>query len=207
MSTVIFDFDGTLADSFEVIADIFYELTGRSEKLTSQQIHELRGLTALEVAERLHVPWWRIPFLVASGRRLMQVHIAEVKPFAGIKELLKDLHHAGYQLMVVSSNSRRNVRTFLRQNQLQGYFSGTYGNIRLFSKGRFLRRLMLRRRLKPEYCFYVGDETRDVEAAHQAKLRCIAVAWGFAERDLLLSLKPFAYVAKPEEISDIIKQA
>ncbi len=207
MATVIFDFDGTLADSFEVIADIFYELTGRSEKLTPRHIHELRGMSALQVAERLRVPWWKIPFLVSKGRRAMQVHMSEIKPFVGIPELVRDLHGAGHRLLVVSSNSRRNCLAFLREYQLGQYFGGTYGNIRLFGKGRFLRHLIERKRLNSGDCFYVGDETRDEEAAHEAGLRCIAVTWGFAERQLLLDNEPFAHADKPTDILKIISSA
>ncbi|HSX36990.1 MAG TPA: HAD hydrolase-like protein, partial [Patescibacteria group bacterium] len=99
MKTVIFDFDGTLADSLDVITEIFEQLTGqRVHELSKREAAELRHMPLLQVAERLHVPKWRVPFLMFHGRQLFARRLAQVKPFAGTQAALQELYADGYAL-------------------------------------------------------------------------------------------------------------
>ena len=204
MAAIIFDFDGTIADSFAVIVDVFETITGSKTVLTAAQMHELKGKPLQVVARELHVPFWKIPWLLVRGRRLMGRRINDVPLFDGMGKVIEELHAEGHQLFVVSSNSTRNVKRFLKHNHLYSYFVSIRGGVGLFGKPRVLRRLMKRNRFQTDECIYIGDETRDVLSAKSIQLRVIAVEWGFANPSFLRDMLPTAMAARPQDIIHVI---
>jgi phosphoglycolate phosphatase len=54
--------------------------------------------------------------------------------------------------------------------------------------------------LASDECVYVGDETRDVEAARKAGMRSAAVTWGFNSRELLEKSRPDFLIDRPGEL-------
>jgi phosphoglycolate phosphatase-like HAD superfamily hydrolase len=164
MKTLIFDFDGTLADSFELVIEIAYELTGMPRQ-SDDEVNRLRHLPLLKAVREMHIPLRLAPRFLVKGRQKMLERIHEVHPFPGIPEVLKELHANGYHLLVTSSNSEHNVRAFLRTNELESYFDGVYGGASLFNKASSLKKVIKRNKLDAGDCFYVGDEVRDIVAA------------------------------------------
>lgn len=206
MAAVIFDFDGTIADSFEVIVDIFEHITKRPEKLTEKQMADLRGMPLEIVANHLKISWWRMPFLLVRGRQLMGKRMHEIPVFEGMAKVIEELHAEGHELFVVSSNSKRNVKKFLKQHHLYKYFVEIRGNAGLIGKSRILNRLLRANSLDKKDCIYVGDETRDILATRVVGMRVIAVSWGFANRDFLESLHPTAMAHTPQDIVRILEE-
>jgi phosphoglycolate phosphatase-like HAD superfamily hydrolase len=196
---VIFDFDGTVADTFGLAVDIFYHVTNRVEPLPPEEIAHLRELSLPEVALALGVPLWKIPYLAWRGRRLFADRIHQAAAVPGMAETLKELQGT-HDLYVVSSNSVANVRTFLHEHGLSDYFQQIYGNARLHGKARLLGRICQRGDYDRERTVYVGDETRDIEAAHHAGLKSIAVAWGYNNLKALHQHKPDKIIFDPSEI-------
>ncbi|HSH55802.1 MAG TPA: HAD-IA family hydrolase [Candidatus Limnocylindrales bacterium] len=206
MAAVIFDFDGTIGDSFGLIVDIFHNITKREERLTDQEMAELRGFPLAVVAHRLKVPAWRIPYLLIRGRYLMGKRMREVTLFEGMGKVIEELHAEGHELFIVSSNSGRNVKKFLKQHHLYKYFVEVRGNAGLLGKSRAISKLLKSNSLRTKESIYVGDETRDIVATKAINLRCIAVSWGFAETAFLESLQPAAVAYKPQDIVTILEE-
>lgn len=199
MKTIIFDFDGTLADSFELVVDIAGELLGM-ERPDDATVAHLRSLPLTKVGRELKIPFTRLPRLLLQGRRKMHERMSEVHPFPGMSETLQALHTGGYHLLVMSSNSERNVRTFLRANNLELYFDGVYGGVALFNKASALRKILRRNRLSAEACYYVGDEVRDIVAATKAHVEPVAVTWGYQTAEALRAHHPYALVKDPVDL-------
>lgn len=207
MKTVIFDFDGTLADSLNVIIELFEQLTGKSTDMPKEDMMKLRHLPLPVLAKRMGIHWWRVPSLLYQGRRLMRERIDEIVLYEGLAEAITALHQDGYKLLVVSSNSTHNVRAFLKNNKLEHCFTHVYGGVGLFDKAAALRRVVKRNRLQTAGCLYVGDETRDIEACESIGLNCIAVEWGFADPRFLAKHRPFALVKTPAELQAVIQRS
>ncbi len=203
---IIFDFDGTIADSFGVIVEVFETLTKRPRKLTEQEIDDLRGQPMLSIVHTLGVSNWQIPFLLVRGRRMITRRLAEIQPFAGMPGVLEKLHAEGQELFIMSSNSKRNIKKFLKVHHLNTYFVDIKGGVGIFGKPRALRRLIRGNNLQPVDCFYIGDETRDVEAAKLVGTRSIAVAWGFSRQAALEKLEPTAVATEPNDIIRIVEE-
>lgn len=206
MATIIFDFDGTIGDSFDLIVDIFHHITKREEKLTDKQMAELRGFPLAVIARQLKVPAWRIPWLLLRGRMLMAKRMREVPVFAGMPKVIEQLHAEGHELFIVSSNSAHNVKKFLKQHHLYKYFVEVRGNAGIFGKSRAISKLLQSNNLQLKDSVYIGDETRDVIASKAIGMRCIAVSWGFANTEFLESLHPTAMAHTPRDIVMILEE-
>ncbi len=206
MATVIFDFDGTIADSFDVIVDIFGSITGKREKVSDEEMAELRGQSLQAVAKHIGIPMWKIPFLLTRGRHMMGRRMDQIPVFEGIGKVIEQLHAEGHELMIVSSNSKRNVRKFLKQHHLYKYFTEVRGNAGLLGKSRILRRVVKSNNFKMKDCIYIGDETRDVLAAKAVGMRVIAVTWGFASASFLESMHPTALAHERPDIIRILEE-
>lgn len=206
MKTVIFDFDGTLVDSFKVAIEVAHELTHRTILVQPEEIVRLRQLRLLDVAKELKLPRWQWPFLLYRGRRMMTKRLGEMLPFADMPAVIKDLHENGYKLLVMSSNSQVNVQKVLDARSLSQYFSYIKGGIGLMGKPKGLRELMQQEKLDLADCIYIGDEPRDVEGSRKVGMPCISVTWGFNAPELLRDHHPLAVVNTPQELRKELKR-
>ena len=202
---VIFDFDGTIADTFATSIHIFEHMTKRHDVYTLEEIERLRGLSGLKLIRELHIKPWLVPFMLARGRVMMRRRMNDINLFPGIKEVIADLYEQGVPLYIMSSNSPANIRKFMRNHEMNHYFKRIYGNIGLLGKARMLRRVMHQNHIDPELTTYVGDELRDIEGAKHVGIRVVAVGWGFNTADLLATHEPDVIVHTPKELSRALK--
>ena len=204
--TIIFDFDGTIADSLPIILKIYTHVLPGGPQITKELFHLLRKLPAHKVAAKLDISLWRLPWLLKKGRKKMHDHLDEVLPFDGISDVLKELQNRGYKLQIVTSNSRTNVVAFLEMNNMTAYFDQVSSVRRLNGKPRVLKRIVSRQKLVMAETYYVGDEARDVMATQKVGMPIVAVAWGFNDATLLREMKPTAVIETPKELLDIFKK-
>lgn len=204
--TIIFDFDGTIADSLPVILKIYTHVLPGGPEITKELFHILRKLPAHKVAAKLDISLWRLPWLLKRGRKKMHDHLDEVQPFADIEETLKELKRRGYHLQIVTSNSRTNVTAFLKMHAMEQYFDSICAVRRLNGKPRALKSLVRRNKLVMSETYYVGDEARDIIATKRVNMPIVAVSWGFNDAELLRELEPTALIDAPKELLDIFKK-
>jgi phosphoglycolate phosphatase-like HAD superfamily hydrolase len=205
MNTVVFDFDGTIADTFGVGLDIFYNLTGRGQ-IPKGELDRLRGMSFIMAVRALKIPFWKAPLLLSKGRKELARRMNEIEPFYGVDGAIRELKKDGYELHIISLNSAPNIHKFLREHNLDECFSSVHGKARLWGKTRTVRRLMRAHKLTPKDIVYVGDETRDVEAARRADVRAIAVTWGYNNLHILEQSKPEAMVFDASELPTTVQE-
>jgi phosphoglycolate phosphatase len=119
MATIVFDFDGTLANSLPTVIEIYKELLPGKHNITSRDIQKLRGMSVQKVTAELGISFWKVPFLLRRGRRMMHARIHEIDMFNGIPEVVHELKQRGYTLYVLSSNSTENVELFLQEKGIR----------------------------------------------------------------------------------------
>ena len=78
-------------------------------------------------------------------------------------------------------------------------YSGT-----TFGKSKVINKLLNQNNINPQQAIYVGDETRDIEAARKSNIRAIAVSWGFNSKELLAAQNPDFLIHQPNELIDVI---
>lgn len=201
---VIFDFDGTIADSFDAFLEALQATVNRTNRLSSEQIEDLRKSSTKEVMRKLGIGRWQLPMLVMKGRREIKNRYSRVNAFAGIDVVLKTLSRR-YPLYIVSTNDRETIVNFLEKYGLRDCVAGIYGSIGILGKARALKKVCTKEALTATKCLYVGDETRDIEAANNVGMKCVAVTWGYNHADILRSCKPYAIANKPQELLKAIQ--
>jgi len=201
---VVYDFDGTLADSGEVNLEAMATVLGR-EPFTAEEVEELRARTTLESMKKLGVKRRQLPDLLLKGRRIAGQNMHRIGVFEGIPEALGELGEADYGQFVLSTNSAENISEFLARHGLAGNITEVYGGAGMLSKARRLTSLIRKEGLVAAQCVYVGDEGRDIDAAREAGLLSVAVTWGFQNAEALEAHGPDALVASPMELVGTIE--
>lgn len=204
MARVIFDFDGTLADSLSVALEVANSMKF-TRPLTMDDYYALRNVPTREILKQLNIPVWKVPKLVTRGRKLLKKQADQINPHPGIAAVLPQLIADGHELYVVSSNSPELVRSFLRRHKLADHFNLVVGNIGIFGKAAALKRLRATF-LLTEDVYYVGDETRDIDAAKKVGMRMIAVSWGYNGIEALGAHEPDYLVRRPSEIRKVVRK-
>lgn len=187
---LLFDFDGTLADTFLLGSQLINEY---ADRFGYQRIDFVknRNKSARELIKMAKVSWWEIPRLLRFFRRETVAHAREIEAFSGIPELIRNLHNRGFDMGVVSTNSRAIIDTFLQKYNIADYFSFYKTEVSLFGKKRALRQSRRKLRHKGrESLIYIGDELRDIEACLSADIPIISCAWGFNSFEILLAHNP-----------------
>jgi phosphoglycolate phosphatase len=205
MAAIIFDFDGTIADSFDYVSNFLAEQAGVAP-LSREQKQQLRGLSVAGMVRRLGYHWWHAPNLFFKGRWQMTHAIKHLQAFEGMPEVIRKLHAEGHELFILSTNSVRNVHRFLHGQKLHTYFLEIYGGVGMFGKAPALRRLLREQNINLKDAIYIGDELRDIQSAQSINLRVIAVNWGFARMSSLKAAGATALADSPEKIISILEE-
>jgi len=185
---IIFDFDGTLADTFNLFRTIFDEVAAiyGFDRFDSDNLATLRNLDARKIMEHHHVTMWKLPMIVRTMRTRMERDIHQVQLFPGISEALTYLHNSGSILALLTSNSRANVLKVLGPENA-AHFQHLECGTSIFGKHSKLKKLLKACGTHPSNAIYIGDEIRDYAAATQSSIRFGAVAWGYSNLDALIA--------------------
>ncbi len=202
MKYLIFDFDGTIADTLKVVEEMGHNILKRyGIKVDSQEARRI-GLRRTIIKSKF--PKWEIPYALSELRRELNQRIAEeVKLFPEMKSVLKELKQR-YDLGIVSSNSGENIRLFLSRNGVLDLFSFIHSDSSLFGKHIVLKRLCKANNIQFTNSVYIGDEDRDIQAANKTRIPVIAVTWGYNTRENLKKEKPIYIVDNVKQLLEII---
>ncbi|MEA5420243.1 HAD-IA family hydrolase [Spirulina sp. CCNP1310] len=205
---ILFDFDGTIADTHQMLIAILNNLAGEFgyEPLSEAMVQEFRGLSSQEIIRASKVSAFKIPFLIRRAKEEVQTSMATVSPIVGIVESLNALTKQGYTLGILTSNFEENVQIFLAHHQMNDLFTWLDAGITIFGKHRMLRRFQERHNIGPERLIYVGDETRDIDAAKKSGVAVVSVTWGFNTREILEIHNPDALIDDPAQLGEAIAQ-
>jgi phosphoglycolate phosphatase len=198
---VIFDFDGTLADSFPWFLGVFNTVADRYRftRIEAHQEAVLRGYSARQIIQHLRVPRWKLPFIARHARSLAKRDRVQIALFAGVDQMLQHLAEAGITLAVVSTNSEDTVRHVLGPaNAARITYYGCGAS--MFGKRAQFRRILKRSGVRPQDALYIGDEIRDLEAATAVGMPFGAVAWGYTHIDALTAHAPAEVFLHVEDI-------
>jgi len=195
---VLFDLDGTLADTIPLI-------------VASYQ-HAFRTVLAEEVEEGRARAWIGRPLLPAlleespeHGHELDRVYrewnLANtpslIRRYPGVPELLAQLTAAGVTCAVATSKRRETARLALVGvgiDHLVDVVAGLEDTAAHKPAPDPLLFAAASLGVDPAHCVYVGDATVDVLAARAAGMAAVAVTWGAGEREALVAAGPDALV-------------
>ncbi|AMV29883.1 Pyrophosphatase PpaX [Gemmata sp. SH-PL17] len=201
---VIWDFDGTLADSLPSAVSIFNRLAPEMGIKPIGDLSAAREFSTRQFLKQHGISLWRLPRLVRKYQAIAAESADQLKLIEGIPAALAALASAGVRLGVLSSNREDNIRRCLRANGVEQHFAFVIGYPRLFGKAKALKRILRAERTDRADVLYVGDELRDVEAAKKAGVKVAAVAWGFHKAELLRTGAPDFVATEVRELMSAV---
>jgi len=204
---IIFDFDGTLADTLKFAIMISNKLSDRFnyKKITDDKLDNYRGMSAQELVKNSGIKYYKIPFVAKQFKVEFKKVLDQLQAFPEIPAVLKELSKS-FKLGILTSNAVENVNFFLKSNGLSEYITFVNTQSRLYGKHISLRKIMTKYDLQKENIIYVGDETRDIEATKKMGIKSISVTWGFNTKKILNLFSPDFIVDSPKEIIELMKK-
>jgi phosphoglycolate phosphatase len=200
---VIFDSDGTLADTLPWMRSVFNELADEYgfRKVTPDEYESFRDLHGFALLKALDLPLWKLPRVVSGMRKKMAAHTGQFVLFPGMGEALHRLAAANILLGIVSSNSRENVERVLgaENARLISHFAC---GVSMFGKAAKIRGVVRASKIAASEALYVGDELRDAEAARKAGIAFGAVTWGQHSAAALRGMAPAEIFECGHEVAD-----
>ncbi|WP_152047710.1 HAD hydrolase-like protein [Aureimonas psammosilenae] len=187
----IFDFDGTLADSVPWFIGILDAVALRHgfRKVDEELALRLRTMETTAILKELGIPLWKVPAIARDLRNRKLEAVPPVPLFDGVREMLEALRLRGIAIAIVSSDSEGSVRRTLGP-EIAALVSRYNCSASIFGKAAKLRQVLSQARIPGAAAIYIGDETRDAEAADKAGLGFGAVTWGYSTRAALLAHRP-----------------
>jgi phosphoglycolate phosphatase len=186
----VFDFDGTLANSFPWFLTVLDRISDRFDlrRIPPEDVPALRDMSSRAVLAHLGVPLLKLPAIGAYMRQLSMDHTAHIPLFDGVGEALSALRNAGVRLAVVSSNAEVPVRTVLgpASDLIDQYACGSS----LWGKAAKFRSVLKQARVVPSAAISIGDEIRDIESGREAGLATGAITFGYNSRKALETHSP-----------------
>lgn len=204
--TLVFDFDGTIADTLEETRRIFNQLAPDYgiRQVEVSELEQLRHLSLKELLDHLNIPKRRVPALISRGTGLMRGNITQLKMIEGMPEVILELRRHVRCFGILTSNATANVDLFLRNHGLREPFDFISSTSKLTGKAKHLRAIRKTFSLRHEEMLYIGDELRDVRASKKAGIPIAAVCWGFNSKESLATHSPEYLFDHPEDFLKLL---
>lgn len=198
---VIFDLDGTLANSFPWFSRVINDVADRYrfKRVAPHEVEMLRTMDTRALMRHLGVAAWKIPFIANHMRKRKSRELDQMRLFDGVDRMLRRLSDADIALALVSSDSEPNVRAILgadNASMIRHYECGAS----LFGKASRFRRVLRRSGMPARDAICIGDEIRDHEAAQKQGIAFGAVTWGYTAAETLIARSPSMVFSSVGEI-------
>ncbi len=198
---LVFDFDGTVADTRSVAHGILNDMAKEFgfRELPQEHLDAARDMSTRQFIAHLGIRSWRVPKIARRGLQLLHERINRINPIPGMPDVLSELHGRGHRIGILTSNSEANVGAFLKRHDLP-YFHFVRTSSKLFGKAKEMKRILKEEQVSAADVLYIGDETRDIEAAKETGLQIAAVTWGYNSAAALAAMDPDHLLNTPDEL-------
>ncbi len=203
---VLFDWDGTLLDSFEADANAYmymFGALGMSWSIAELKRHYSPNWHRVYRAARLPRAKWE------EADRLWRLFYRKQQPKLqpGARNVLRTLDRR-FKLALVSSGSRSRVRRQLREHNVSAMFLAKVCSEdapRRKPHPAPLRMALDQLRALPQSSVYIGDAPEDIQMAHRAGVRAIGVLGGSPVPERLRAASPDAMIETIRELPALLK--
>ena len=194
---IIFDFNGTLADSSDLMYATVAELI-KGSRFKSITPKDFENPLELPTLKKIKV----LVFTALYTRKFLQLyskHLHKLKLVEGIKPMFVALNNKDYQYSILSSNSSDMILKFFAIHQIP--IGSIYKSHRLTGKKKVIRKFIKDKGCKASDILYIGDEKRDVEVCNKCGVDIVFVKWGIGADEDLSGYKVKTVVMTPEELT------
>lgn len=197
---VIWDFDGTLANSLACGLSIYNQMAAKHGFKAIDDPESVRCLTTRSFIKQHRIPILKMPRLIKEYLQIQKGEMTGIRLYDDIPEVLVSIRERDVRQGIISSNSRENIHLTLDSNGVTDLFDFVIGYPRLFGKHRAIAKLMRQQRVAPHEVLYIGDEIRDIEAARKVAIDIASVTWGFNNEESLAHHQPNYLFSEPLQL-------
>ncbi|OXS25583.1 MAG: phosphoglycolate phosphatase [Acetobacterium sp. MES1] len=204
---VVFDFDGTLADTEEKAFNIYNELATKYKysTVTMEELQHIKNLHVKEIKEIVDIPFYQFPRALRDGQKMMRKESNEIHAFApDIHAFFTALRQETKHIGILTSNIKKTVSDFLITYDISHEIEFIMCSA-LMSKSKKIKKVLRKHDIKPSEMLYIGDEVRDIEACHKVGVDVAAVNWGYNTPLALEKCKPTFMIDNIWKVIDIVK--
>jgi pyrophosphatase PpaX len=209
ITTVLFDLDGTIVDTNELIINSFlHTLEGLSEKIFTREdiiphmgyslIEQIKFFTGLEQVDDLIVKYRKFN---------LEKHDEMVKEFPYVREVLEQLQAAGIKMGVVTNKMQITTVMGLKLCGLDK-FMDTIVTVDDVPQGKpdpaMVRLALNRLQIPAEQALMVGDSQYDILAARAAGVASVGVAWSMKGEEHLRQYDPTYMIHDMRDLIEIV---
>ena len=206
---IMFDFDGTLADTSEgIIRSMHYAYDKlHLQHETDTKIRSVIGPPLQEMfSVLLHTEdkEYIKEAVTCFRERYAKQGVKELCLYPQVKATLRSLQEKGFKLYIVTSKPEKFVHEICGEQKIKEYFTAITGvstETQSLSKTERMRELMETYGITKENGIMVGDRPEDARASHYNSVVCIGVTYGFGKRE---ELKDAGCVKQLDEFSDLL---
>ncbi|TMF12343.1 MAG: HAD family hydrolase [Chloroflexi bacterium] len=203
---LIFDFDGTLVDSYPLIEEAFAHVmrTHRLDEGARQLFRQNRGLPLPEQMKIVAPDMWEE--LVATYRSADSM-LGHARVFRGIPTLVRKLRQAGSPLGVVSCKRRALIEAELEAAGLREFFDVVIGFEDVTPPKPAPDPLLAAigyLGLARSSAVYVGDSMVDLETGRAARVRTVLAAWGLSPELRATFRRHRLWATRPSEMLALV---
>ena len=210
VEAAIFDLDGTLIDTKELILISMRHATREvlHEEISDERLLSLVGQPLVTEMEDLS-PEHAEELLAVYRQYNHAIHDSMVREFPGIDDMLEELKAYGVRMAVVTSKMHRLAERGLELFDYRRYFEFLVGPDDCEGHKPDPAPITFaveKMGLEPAACLYIGDSPFDIEAGNRAGCRTVAVHWGIFSVERLRDEHPRYEATCPKDITDIVKR-
>lgn len=209
IKAIIFDFDGVINNGVEVHYDFYRDLCKSHDiEPPFSTKYEFRG--------------WFDPRDYKTNYKNLGIFLRDSKNISykeyikrfgipvikGMKKVIKKLTKK-YVLAIVSTNHKEIIENQLEEYGILKSFKVVIGNGDMFKikpHPKALLKCLKKLKLSSKEAIYIGDMISDIEAARNANVKIISVAWGWSSKEELKKAKPDWIVNNPKELLSILNR-
>lgn len=200
---LIFDFDGTIADTKDLIIDIgnIYASEIGAAPISEDDIDTYYNEGARALMAKRDFSIIDVIKLLKRGSEIFAERSGSISLISGIGEAIREIADSGVHIAVVTSNTEESVKKIT--GDLDRSFIGIFPEKDLFGKAAKLKKVVKNFNADPKNVFYIGDEPRDMAAAVKAGVHPVGVTWGFGSKQSLISAGAEMIISSPDELKRI----
>jgi HAD superfamily hydrolase (TIGR01549 family) len=199
-SFILFDFDGTIADTISAGLEIINshaDYYGYKRLDGDIKTH----FSALQLVKMAEIKFWKLPYLIYQLKKKLSEKYDELQVLPEAPELIKKLNDAGYELGILTSNSLKTVKSFLKKYELDSFFTFLRTDVSLFGKKKALAKA---KKVINKKIVYIGDELRDIEACRKNDIPIVSIPWGLNSYESLEEHNPGLVAKNADEAYNLL---
>ena len=203
---VVFDYDGVIVDSLDINLGIAEQACKEIEHSifpTKADIEQLDNLSFEDLGRQIGLSKEKSISFANHVFKLLTNNDRPPKIFPGMNEIIQELGERNH-IAIVTTNVKHAADQVLEEHRLHDKVDLIIGAEQPGSKAEKIMHVIVKFKGEHNKTYMIGDATSDIREARKARVKSIAVTWGYHSREKLEKADPDFIVNIPYEIVPIL---